>query len=402
MGGLGGQRGNKVFELSNHLCNVLVTVSDRKLQVSDNGQPAAVSYYLADVMSANDYYPFGMMMPGRKYSSDGYRYGFNGKEKDKDISSECFDFGARTYDSRVARFLSTDRLISISPFYSSYIFAGNKPISAIDYNGDVEIVINYITKDKDGTITTTTNRMIIETVEDIRGIHRSPYVININRSIETVSYTFGNMTTYYEAPVTKSIEIQKGTGLTPEQQTWDDDSFDDQLAKLLYKGSRAINPFHKGYDAIANERDVVTGEYRHPAKKYLKLIESGLDIVTLGKGSAGRKGLEKLGKSFAKKLLDFGMEEIITFASKSIGLDDDKTAILGYHLVRFAYEGKNGAYKDILKLLQTIAKGGDKLNEAIRQLRDYGAPVDMPKDGRTAVDQALNAVGQNSKLLDKK
>src|SRR5690606_8807362 len=138
------ERGKKFFELSNHLGNVLVTVSDRKILVKagsgdeSNGgcdQGTAVDqltldargsssviaaqqsvvllpgfsssygdsyiviadnnrldcesaenetedpdqyYYIADVVTANDYYPGGMQMPGRVYSSGtDYRYGFN-------------------------------------------------------------------------------------------------------------------------------------------------------------------------------------------------------------------------------------------------------------------------------------------------------------------------------------
>ncbi len=79
-------RGNKLFELTNHLGNVLETISDKKIQhTTDN---STVDYYLADVIGANDYYSFGMLMPGRGYavgSSENYRYGFNGKEQDPEV-----------------------------------------------------------------------------------------------------------------------------------------------------------------------------------------------------------------------------------------------------------------------------------------------------------------------------
>ncbi|HEX5149978.1 MAG TPA: hypothetical protein VFW07_00940, partial [Parafilimonas sp.] len=41
-------RGQKFYELSNHLGNVLVTVSDKHIPVVDNG---VISYYKADVVS---------------------------------------------------------------------------------------------------------------------------------------------------------------------------------------------------------------------------------------------------------------------------------------------------------------------------------------------------------------
>lgn len=56
-------RGNKVFELNNHLGNVLATVSDRKRPISTDG--STVERYEPIVLTANDYYPFGMLMPGR-------------------------------------------------------------------------------------------------------------------------------------------------------------------------------------------------------------------------------------------------------------------------------------------------------------------------------------------------
>ena len=113
-------RGQKFFELSNHLGNVLVTVTDRRVAVQA-GTTGNVDYYLPDVATASDYYPFGMVMPGRSYSSgSGYRYGFNGKEDDKDISEGGQDYGMRVYDKRLGRFLSVDlmapRFADLTPF----------------------------------------------------------------------------------------------------------------------------------------------------------------------------------------------------------------------------------------------------------------------------------------------
>ena len=61
----------------------------------------------------NDYYPFGMLVPNRHGSSNSYRYGFNGKEKDDEVKGEGvqYDYGFRIYDARIARFLSMDPLL---------------------------------------------------------------------------------------------------------------------------------------------------------------------------------------------------------------------------------------------------------------------------------------------------
>ena len=66
-------RGNKFFELSNHLGNVLVTISDKKNGV-DQDNDGHYDYYKADVVTANDYYPFGMQMPGRTFSQANSAY----------------------------------------------------------------------------------------------------------------------------------------------------------------------------------------------------------------------------------------------------------------------------------------------------------------------------------------
>jgi RHS repeat-associated protein len=125
--------------LSNHLGNVLVTVSDKKIGVDANSD-GVIDYYNADVVTANDYYPFGSQMPGRKFSQPNtkYRYGFNGKENDKDISEGGQDYGMRIYDNRLGRFLSVDPLSTNYPWYTPYSFAGNKPIWAIDLDGKEE------------------------------------------------------------------------------------------------------------------------------------------------------------------------------------------------------------------------------------------------------------------------
>ena len=160
-------RGNKIFELTNHLGNVLVTISDKKIEVDDGtyslvcpscapplpGVPSnsvcyltqqstihdgIVDYSIADVITANDFYPFGMQMPGRKYAATGkYRYGFNGKENDNEVKGEGNqqDYGMRIYDPRIARFLSVDPLMKKYPELTPYQFASNIPIAGVDLDG---------------------------------------------------------------------------------------------------------------------------------------------------------------------------------------------------------------------------------------------------------------------------
>jgi RHS repeat-associated protein len=117
---------------------------------------------LSNLVSAADYYPFGMMMPGRTYSAQtGYRYGFNGKENDNEVKGDGNqqDYGMRVYDPRVGRILSVDPIAKSFPWYSPYQFSGNSPISNLDLDGLEPLKatikqINYVPHDNHVIITT--------------------------------------------------------------------------------------------------------------------------------------------------------------------------------------------------------------------------------------------------------
>lgn len=128
--------GNKFYELSNHLGNVVAVISDRKLAVDVDNDYSA-DYFVPDMQSATDYYAFGSPMPGRQFNSGNYRYGFNGKENDNEAkgTGNQQDYGMRIYDSRVAKFLSVDPLTKSYPSLSPYPFAMNSPIAGIDMDG---------------------------------------------------------------------------------------------------------------------------------------------------------------------------------------------------------------------------------------------------------------------------
>ncbi|HRF77457.1 MAG TPA: RHS repeat-associated core domain-containing protein, partial [Chitinophagales bacterium] len=127
--------GEKRYELSNHLGNVLSVISDRRLAF-DTDANGTTNYYESDVMSAQDYDPFGMLLVGRSWSVS-YRYGFNGKEMDAETYGQgnIYDYGFRIYNPRLGKFLSVDPLAATYPWYSTYHFASNNPIFFIDIDG---------------------------------------------------------------------------------------------------------------------------------------------------------------------------------------------------------------------------------------------------------------------------
>jgi len=129
--------GRKFFELNNHLGNVLATITDKRVQVNVG---AIVDYYVADIATAQDYYPGGMQMPGRTYTvnNTSYRYGFNGQEKSFEIdpngnlnTAEFWE-----YDARIGRRWNTDPVIKAKQ--SPYICFSDNPVWRNDPNGDVD------------------------------------------------------------------------------------------------------------------------------------------------------------------------------------------------------------------------------------------------------------------------
>ena len=133
--------GNKSYELSNHLGNVLTTISDKKMPL-DTNHDNTIDFYVADIRSATDYYPFGSGMKARTWNAGASKYGFNGKEKDDEVkgSGNSYDYGDRIQDPRLGRWWSIDKKFIKYPDISPYAFAINNPILFIDADGkDINI-----------------------------------------------------------------------------------------------------------------------------------------------------------------------------------------------------------------------------------------------------------------------
>ncbi|MBK9327720.1 MAG: hypothetical protein IPM95_00105 [Sphingobacteriales bacterium] len=125
------------YELSNHLGNVMATLSDVKTYAA--GTKGAVGY-LARVLTAQQFYPFGMQMPGKNvtlasYSSlNRYRFSFNGQERETEINTSVTSAEFWVYDGRLGRRWNVDPVLK--PWKSSYDAFSNNPIIKVDPNGD--------------------------------------------------------------------------------------------------------------------------------------------------------------------------------------------------------------------------------------------------------------------------
>lgn len=109
-----------------------------------------------------------MLLPNRHGSTDSYRYGYNGMEKDDELKGEgnSYDYGARMYDPRVGRWFNTDNINK--PWLSQYQFSSGNPINYVDGDGNDEIHFYYYLTDvlnAEGKITQELT-MWVEIIED--------------------------------------------------------------------------------------------------------------------------------------------------------------------------------------------------------------------------------------------
>ncbi len=115
------------YYLKDHLGSIRMTVNK-------NGK----------VVSYNDYYPYGSIMPMRSMNMAmaDERYKFIGKEQDAETGYGYFD--NRYYCSLTGMFGRPDELSELNPFQSPYVYALNNPVRFLDPSGlDAKDDSNY-------------------------------------------------------------------------------------------------------------------------------------------------------------------------------------------------------------------------------------------------------------------
>ena len=136
-------QGFKYYEMTNHLGNVLTVIHDIKIPLN-NGSGPAVSSHRVGIRTCSDYSPFGVELDGRTVSG-GYRYGYQGSEKDNEFkgNGNSYTTEFRQLDPRLGRWLSVDPVIQ--PWQSSYCSMDCNPVFYIDPTGTSSG--DYYTKD---------------------------------------------------------------------------------------------------------------------------------------------------------------------------------------------------------------------------------------------------------------
>lgn len=113
------------------------------------------SYYVADIISAQDYYPYGSLMPGRQVTTNAYRFGYNGMLKDDEMynsTGTSYNTYFRQHDPRLGRWFSPDPVFQ--PWQSPYTSMDNNPMMLVDPLGNSTVgqIINKILNKTSGGI----------------------------------------------------------------------------------------------------------------------------------------------------------------------------------------------------------------------------------------------------------
>jgi RHS repeat-associated protein len=105
---------------------------DDVLARRNNCEGGEVQLIDAPLTSARDYYPFGLAMAGRSYSSEKYRFGYQGQFAELDEETGWNSFELRMWGAVIGRWIEID---PARQFMSPYLGKGNSPVNGIDPDG---------------------------------------------------------------------------------------------------------------------------------------------------------------------------------------------------------------------------------------------------------------------------
>jgi RHS repeat-associated protein len=270
------KRGQKHYELSNHLGNVLATVSDKKIAVMSG---ANLSYYRADVVSYSDYYPFGAPMTERTavVTPTDVRYGFQGQEEDDELWNGAVSFKYRVEDPRLGRFFSVDPLYGDFPWNSVYAFSENKLIAWAELEGrECFYAANGSFL---GSVGTSSQVMVV-----------NDNVIALKGGIENVSRNLGEIHNSLTNPLVQGQHREAGT---LHQAWYTSNSFDtgfnkasfDLIAGVLYAEADATSG--QAIEEVAGIFSVLENRAKYERN-------SVLDQISVSKGVYGIREKDKI------------------------------------------------------------------------------------------------------------
>jgi RHS repeat-associated protein len=106
--------------------------NENQKQVDVHFDDVTITHTHSNIVAGADYYPFGLAMENREITAEPYRYGYQGKFSEKDLTTGMQEFELRMYDPRIGRWMSPD---PYGQFTSPYVGMGNIGNITIDPDG---------------------------------------------------------------------------------------------------------------------------------------------------------------------------------------------------------------------------------------------------------------------------
>ena len=203
-----------------------------------------------------------MVMPGRSFSSQAYRYGFNGKENDseiKGITGSQQDYGFRIYDPRLGKFLSVDPLTRNYPELTPYQFASNRPLDGVDLDGlEFHSYVPILLYPRPPVVSKETAEKVTKVVNSVgRGITASGgYILIATGGLSTAVGAGGEVITVGAAsPVAIPLVAIGGVEIS--------------LGVVLVKSSNSNDNRYNYYDNTAPQTESSKIEKHHSDPKFM-------------------------------------------------------------------------------------------------------------------------------------
>ena len=171
----------------------MILIEDGYVTFDSNSQPV-YHFYLQDhlgnnrvvanasgqVEQVNHYYPYGGLM-AESTGCDVQRYKYNGKELDRMLGLDWYDYGARHYDGALTMWGTMDPLCEKNPDVTPYHYCHNNPFNRVDPDGKDD----YYNRNGVflGTNNAKTDNIYITNEGQYRQIKDGRYIINIHSRV---------------------------------------------------------------------------------------------------------------------------------------------------------------------------------------------------------------------------
>ena len=136
--------GGRINLVENTINNTLT--QDIQYHHTDHlGSVRAITNQSGETIEQNAYYPFGGRHTfGNTYAQTTNRFKYNGKEEQTTGNLQYLDYGARMYDSKIARWFVQDPLSEKYYAQSQYNYCVNNPVMFVDPDGK-DVNLSYMT-----------------------------------------------------------------------------------------------------------------------------------------------------------------------------------------------------------------------------------------------------------------